>query len=493
MSSPSPGMCLDGFKGYPIEFTNISTVTSEVEYIVPKTELELQFGPSEIPMTFISGVHALPSLNDTFILSSLQYGVRTIIYAAQTQKGLSGDTENDLGEFQIWGSSISDRYTGYNLAVLIIPVRKASQSTNAGIEIVKALTGNRCRLQRCIPMSASTFIHLYSTCTETNKPKTLNINVAYWPGGASVTNELANKLVGVKKTPANVVPPIIDSRGVADAPKLLTLTGGIDTITKKYRNPVYNYTTPVNGIWTVNGQVTDLYLLMPYSNMKVSANSKEFNEGFRVIKGFDITKPADRMNTFGYKCMAINPETDIKDGRILVDVRTGKRLDHVLADEDQYLSSLAKDSLPAAYASKNLGKQIAIFVGVVVGLAGLAGIIFFVNWIISQKEPGKGVLEAAASVAGSISGTHEVPAVKAAGIFARLSNAGMTSTVFVSILAVLLTGFAAFGIGWTASGRSIYEFKEVQQGSDLLKSAGEELSETTKETEEQKKGSTSSS
>ena len=64
MSSPSPGMCLDGFKGYPIEFTNITTVTSEVGYIVPKTELELQFGPSEIPMTFKDAIGDISYVKD---------------------------------------------------------------------------------------------------------------------------------------------------------------------------------------------------------------------------------------------------------------------------------------------------------------------------------------------------------------------------------------------------------------------------------------------
>jgi hypothetical protein len=434
-----PGVCAPGFKGYPIQFSGYTGITSIADFVVPRFELEIQFSPTEIPMTFNAGVFK-PDTNDTFVLSGVQYKVQAVLFAEKTQTGLS-TTEDFDGEFQIWGSSGTERTPAYELAVLSIPIKRSTQQSTSGTEIVNALTKKPAKLERCVPRSPTTRVILYSTCVETDKARTLTINVAYWTQGATIPQELATKLAGIKKTPAKVVPPILDMSTFGSAPKLMSSNSGVNATTQQYIAPVYNWTAPIPGPignavnWTTNGPVVNLYLLLPYSIItSITAVSSEFKNGIRIIEGFDYPEKADRTSTQSYKCMAINPETDIKDGKILVDVRTGQRLDQTLAEEDLKITAAAKGSVPAASSQSNINETIAIFVGVLVGLAILAGIVFGVQYLMTEK-PSINPVQATAIAAG----VAELAPGQSASLFAKLGAAAMSTKTWMILLSIAMT------------------------------------------------------
>jgi hypothetical protein len=433
------GVCAPGFKGFPIQFSGYTGLTSIADYIRPKYELELQFSPTEIPMTFTAGSFK-PDSNDTFVLSGVQYKVKTILFAEASQKGLSTTDDAD-GEFQIWGYSETPNTQAYNLAVLSIPVRRGTQASDAGSAIVNALTKQPVKLEKCIPRSPTTRVILYSTCIETNTPRTLTINMAYWTQGAFIAQEQAIKLVSVLKTPKNAVPPILDLSTFQTAPRLLSAYSGVDATKNRYLSPEYNWTAPVLNqtgttmIWTKNAPPTNIYLLLPYSiSTSITSVSSEFKNGIRIIEGFDYPETFDKRSTQGYKCMTINPETDIKDGRILVDVETGQRLDQTLAAQDLQISKAAKGSVPAASSQSAVNETVAIVVGVIVGLAILAGIVFGIQYLMTEK-PSLNPVQATAVAAG----VAELSPGVSAGLFAKLGAAAMSTKTWVILLSIVIT------------------------------------------------------
>ncbi len=76
----------------------------------------------------------------------------------------------------------------------------------------------------------------------------------------------------------------------------------------------------------------------------------------------------DEINTSQLKCYTIKPKSDVKGGRLLIDPKTGKRMDHLLSEGE-----------PGDIKPKNTN-TVAIIAGTLGGLLALVIVIFFIYW-----------------------------------------------------------------------------------------------------------------
>ena len=83
-------------------------------------------------------------------------------------------------------------------------------------------------------------------------------------------------------------------------------------------------------------------------------------------------KTSSQINTSQLKCFAIKPKSDVRNGILLVDPKTGKRMDKLLAEgEPGNINTSSGD--------------IATSVGIVIGvLGGLIGVIILLNWLVHK-------------------------------------------------------------------------------------------------------------
>lgn len=348
--------CLPGLQGFPVQITGWSGFTDKISLIIPN-DIHLQFSPSEIPMAFDKTTGELSfSGNNTFFMGGTQYIVKSVRISAAKQEGLASFSVPPIAEFQIWGNSSATE----NLAVFVIPVFKKSAESIPGERISAILSGNSVRLIDCIPQGKNTEIVKYSTCIETDRGKTVQINVAYWTSGAAITESLA------KSFPSSLAPA-----GIPNTFGFRVLTSYVQYADEKQTKG--------------NRKYLDLHeILQPYqSTIVLSVATAEFRNAFRIISGFETKRSDDSQDTSAYKCIAIDRSRDIVNGKIMVDPKTGKRLDEEIKDADMQL----QESLEVKPSSaRSIWITICIILGTLLGLGILAGLfIFFSQFIFNRK------------------------------------------------------------------------------------------------------------
>lgn len=357
--------CLPGLQGYPVQVTGWSGFTNRAALATPN-DIQLQFSPSQSIMAYNKTTGAFQQLhNSTFIMGGSQYNVRVVRLAKPQQQGLADLSVPAIAELSLWGTLAANAKGESAVAVLVIPLFQRPTETVAGDAIFRAIKGEATKLQSLIPVGPNVNVVKYTTCIETQTKGTLNIQTAYWTTGAFLTQDMVRGL-----------PNPLSSAGIPDILGTRVLTSYVQYNDAKRTKADRRFEVVVNqGI------------LKPYpSAIALGVGTNEFQNGFRIIFGFQVATQQER-DTSKYKCIAIDRERDIRDGQLVIDPTTGRRL----SEEVDVAKKEQDDSLeinPEA-SSKPFWRTLAIVFGVLIGLAVLAGLyLLFAKFVLTRKGQG---------------------------------------------------------------------------------------------------------
>jgi hypothetical protein len=299
--------CLPGLQGYPVQVDGWSGYTEKAQ-LVTQNDISLQFGPNEVPLRYdqTTGMFNLVG-NHTFLMGGVQYAVVAIRLARPKQEGIKNVSTEALAEFTIWGKATANQRWTAEIGALVIPVFLGGEATQAGNGIYNLTRGDATKLIRCIPMGQGAQVIRYMTCVEDDTNKTTKFAVGYWSNGVKINQEQRN-LLPQSLAPWGV-PPLFGR-------KFLTTFS-----------------------LTANGKSNRQYIeqdgmLKPYqATLALGVASVEFKNGFRLINDFTQQQEIAR-ELNAYKCVAIKPSTDIKNGKLMLDPATGQRFDEELKAAD---------------------------------------------------------------------------------------------------------------------------------------------------------------
>jgi hypothetical protein len=355
-------VCLPGLQGFPVQVSGWNNLTDKSQLIMPN-DIYLQFSPSETPMKYFSNSGGAFSINGTnsFFISGNQYDVFTVRLTKPDQEGLQSFSGNAVAEFTIWGQKKSAES---EFAALVIPIFTKPIESRTGAALLRAINGESARLIDCVP-DQQTEIVRYKTCVETDSKTTsmIFIDVAYWSTGSFVRQTEFSKII-----PGLAKPGFPLRREF----KLLT-----------------SYTQLNDADLTKSDRKYEVipYASLPYKkSVSLSATSKEFQNAFRIIK--DFTKEKEDSEP---KYIPINTETDIKDGMLMVDISTGKRLSAEDIEETQKKmqeQSANKEEVQIQVQNINYGLVLFLkIVGFIIGVSLLVVILRFFQKFVSSPAP----------------------------------------------------------------------------------------------------------
>ena len=351
--------CLPGLQGFPVQITGWSGYTEKTAMSIPN-DIHLQFGPSRVPLTLNRTTGELINYGQSsFFMNGIQYNVRVVRISAVKQEGLGNFSSPPLAEFQVWGIPAGNINGG--IAVFIIPILQKPTENPAGSKLISAIAGNPVQLVDCIPNGPGTDIVKYTTCVETDKSSIVNISVAYWVNGVAITQQMARSL-----------PQPLPPAGIPNAFGFRILSSYVQFADEKQTKGQRTYSDIHN-------------ILQPYaSTVVLSVASTEFKNGFRMIQNFEIKKSTTEQDISAYKCIAIDRSRDIKNGKLLIDPRTGNRLeDEVATAEIQQNESLEK---PITSNARSIWITVCIILGTIIGLAILSTIIWGISTLFLNKQ-----------------------------------------------------------------------------------------------------------
>jgi hypothetical protein len=357
--------CLPGLQGFPVQVTGWSGFTNRATLATPN-DIQLQFSPSQSPMAYNKQNGSLQQLhNSTFIIGGSQYNVRVVRIAKPKHVGLSDSSVPPVAELSIWGTLTATSRGGPAAAVLVIPIFQRPVESIAGEAIYRAIKGEASKLQTFIPVGSDVNVVKYTTCLETQTRGPINISVAFWTMGAAMSQDMVRGL-----------PSPLADHGIPD----ILGTRVLSSYTQ------YNDANQTKAERRFD-VITNQDLLMPYgSAIALGVGTNEFQNGFRIIFGFQISTTKD-MDTSRYKCIAIDRERDIRDGQLVVDPTTGRRLSEEV-DAAKQAQEASLEINPQA-SSKPFWRTLAIIFGVLIGLSVLAGLyLLFAKFVLTRKGQG---------------------------------------------------------------------------------------------------------
>ncbi len=358
--------CLPGLQGFPVQVAGWSAFTEKVSIVVPN-DIQLQFSPSETPMAYDRVTGSLNfSGSNTFFMNGTLYTLRSVRLSNPNQTGLANFSGTPLAELQFWGVSTAARGAPTNLAVLCIPIYQKPVESSFAFAVINAMTGQPARLLDMIPEGDRVDVVKYSTCVENDIGGTTQISVAYWASGIPMDQQLSTKL------------PRPSSAGIPNifGYKFLSLfEQSNDEKRTKYNRQYNSYPTDI---------------LITYTSLPISVNTPEFRNGFRLIQNFKKVGVAPR-DTSAYKCIAIDRSKDIKEGKLLVDPKTGRKL----SDEVDLAESQQAESMEEPTASpRDIWLRVCIIIGTLLGISFLAmGIIMIGKALFDRKTQGLGPMD----------------------------------------------------------------------------------------------------
>jgi hypothetical protein len=148
-----------------------------------------------------------------------------------------------------------------------------------------------------------------------------------------------------------------------------------------------------------------------------------------MIQGFEAVKSSKLADTSNYKCIAINRTRDIKNGKLLIDPRTGKSL----KEENEEMDEATKESLASGPDKGSNSALITLYVilGIILGIFGIALIVYVLQFLIGRRSDVAGmapipVVAAAAPVVAAAAPVVAAPVVAAAA--AATTAAGTATT-----------------------------------------------------------------
>jgi hypothetical protein len=353
--------CLPGLQGFPVQVAGWTAFTEKVSIVIPN-DIQLQFSPSETPMAYDPKTGALNfSGSNTFFMGGTQYTLRSVRLAQPKQTGLANFSGTPVAELQFWGASTAARGAPTNLAVLCLPLYQKPVESSVAYAVVNAVTGQPARLLDMIPEGDRVDVIKYTTCIETNIGGTAQISVAYWASGIPMEQELLGKL-----------------------PKTFAPAGIPDIFGYKFLSAFEQYADErrTKG----RRQYNDVSnILQTYTALAMSVSTPEFRNGFRLIQNFKKLGVVSR-DTSAYKCIAIDRSKDIKQGKLLVDPKTGRKL----SEEVELAETLQAESMDEPTASpRDIWLRVCIIIGTLLGISFIAlGIVALGKFMFDRKTQG---------------------------------------------------------------------------------------------------------
>jgi hypothetical protein len=357
--------CLPGLQGFPVQITGWSGIQAQdkVDLVIPN-DIHIQFSPSETPMAYepVSGLFSL-NTNNTFFMGGSQYVVKAVKLSEPKQEGLKSFSGDPLFELQIWASPTPTSLAKADLAALIIPIYQAPVASAPGIALTSLVRGEAVELSRCIPFGSNTEIVKYTSCIETNQSKTINIAVGYWTKGAAITQEQRRSF---PQTPAKFgIPNVFGYRVLSSFVQFAD-----EARTKGQRQ--YQ-------------QLEGGTLVSYQTSVALSVTTPEFKNAFRIITKFE-KKSVAATDTRQYKCIAVDRSKDIKDGRLLIDPKTGQSLaEEVKTAEDQQAESL-KLGIDAQTGGRDIWLKVWIGIGIFFGVTLLFGLVVWLGSFFYDRK-----------------------------------------------------------------------------------------------------------
>lgn len=356
--------CGVGLQGFPIQVTGFQNLSRDerIRMITPN-DISIQFSPSEAPMNQnrSNGFFNLNG-NSTFFLNGTQWNVRAARLCQPRQNGLTEFSGNPLGEFQIWATPTASTIPKADIAVLIVPVRQYQETSTAGTTLIAAIQGESIRLEGFLPTGKNIQIIKQSTCIETSTPLAKTIAVAYWSQGAAINPEQVRTLGNL---PVSGIPDIFGYR---------FLTNQVQQ-TDANRTKGSREFKDTNGVLQPQTQVTPLATQTP-----------EFQQSFRIINGF-VIEDTRRKDADKQKCIRVDRTRDIKNGNLVVDPKTGRRLQEEMDEAAKQEAETLE--MPEASASRDTWLWVCTIVGALIGFGLLAGLIVFLfTWFVNRKGQG---------------------------------------------------------------------------------------------------------
>lgn len=342
-------LCLPGLQGFPIQVTGWTSIIDKQSFVVP-SDISLQFSPTELPMDYNNGFLSINGEN-TFFIGGSQYFVRAIRICKPKQTGLS--TLIPIAEFHIWGYPTATSYNQKSIALLNIPIFQGLINTKVGDSFVELLEHRPIRLDKLIPTGKDVNIIRYSSCVETEN-NTINIVTAYWEKGLTIKQEFINKIT--QPLPEFGIPTIGSFKLLSSF--VISENGKTNRI----------YSEQNNGI------------LQSYSK-DMTATDTDFIISFRYIKDF-VEELSSKYDTRAYKCITIDRSRDIKNGKILIDPESGKRLSEYVKDADEQ----ANNEQEATISSMDTFKYIGILFGFLFGILVLFVGFYFIYTVVTTRK-----------------------------------------------------------------------------------------------------------
>ena len=339
-------VCNPGLQGLPIQVTGWAGFQDRNSLIVPN-DIHIQLAPKGQPLS-----------STTFFVNGTQYFIAEYRFSKPKQEDIKNFSKEPFAELHFWGKPSATALNKDTIALFCIPVYESYKKSNSQEKYEQSSFP-----LDLLPEGDTVQIIKYSTCVE-NKKGSTNINVCYWSTGLAVD-------AGFYKSIANQIGEYGVPKSVLDDQLLLSSYEQYADERKTKGRRVYKELTTLS---------------VPYfSSVLLSTASPEFQKGFRLIKGFKIQQVNSAGNDINnFKCIRINRQKDIKDGRLLIDPKTGKSLREENDDADAEVNaSLQTDT---DQNSKSTFIFVLVIVGIIVGLCGLALLIYVIQLLFSTRE-----------------------------------------------------------------------------------------------------------
>ena len=325
-----------------------------------QNDIQLQFAPTKVPLTNTSGTFSIQG-NHTFFLGGTQYNVRAIRLTKPKQEGLSFRSANTIkAELQVWGVPSVQSNQQNSLGVLIIPVFFTAISTTAGKVFAQLLSREPVSLSELFPQGKDALgqqadIVRYTSCIETDKTFTLNISVAYWVNGLGVAQ--------------------------GDLPKT-----GLGSLGEAGIPQFSDYKVLTSYTLTEQGKGNRQYdskdgILQPYAgSLALQAAPPETQNAFRYISEFMNPTTEKQRQLQNMKCIKINRQTDIKNGKLIIDPETGDRLEDVIDEAEM------EDKPTQTISPRDILTTVAIICGVILGCFLLGLVVYAIYYFIVTRK-----------------------------------------------------------------------------------------------------------
>lgn len=349
MSDETLPVCLSGLQGLPVQVTGWTGYQEKESLVIPN-HIHFQLAPAGQSLQ-----------SSTFFMNGTQYFVASAGFVEPKQEGLADFSQKPFAEYHIWGKPTATQQSS-TFALLVIPFYETYQET----DVQKQLQAAPSAFQSYIPQGESVRILTYSTCLE-RKSGTTTLSVAYWATGAGVTADFRKTNGQTLMTPGKYGIPasILDN------------------------NPVLSSYQQYNDERKTKGRreyKIDQGVSIPYfTTILLSTTTTEFQKSFRMIKGFSIkqvTSAGKDINS--YRCIRVDRQKDIKDGKLLIDPVTGKTLREETEEADAEFN--ASMEAPEDTGSKKAYLTVLIVLGIILGIAGIALIIYGIQFLLGTRE-----------------------------------------------------------------------------------------------------------